>query len=250
MILIRHLKLEWCAIESKGAIILSDGLIHSCLPTIKTLNLLGNEIGVSGSRSIAGLLAPGIDLDKYQVQDTTNIIASFDYIDKKYKTHLETLILSHNNINEAGCGYLGRAMSINNTINTIELENCQINDKGMKYLRRGIERSMSIHVLNIAANKFGDLGAREIQTFLLRNNSLIKLDISRNKLGPQRTMEIAKGLTYNKSLKILRANINRIGARGMGLLAKTLINNHTLEELELLMMVYKYYHKVLYKIIH
>ena len=107
---------------------------------------------------------------------------------------IKTLILSYNCTSDAGCGYLGKAICISNTINRLELENCEIGDNGCKYLRRGIERNQTIRTLNIAANRFGDLGAREIQSFLLRNSSLAKLDISRNRLGPQRTMEIAKGL--------------------------------------------------------
>ena len=225
------LKLRWCAIQSQGAKLLADGLGNSCMQSLEILDLMGNEIGVSGTRAIASLLAPGIDLDSFQVQDARSVLAAFENTTRI--GCLKTLVLSYNCTSDAGCGYLGKAICISNTINRLELENCEIGDNGCKYLRRGIERNSTIRTLNIAANRYGDLGAREIQSFLLRNSSLEKLDISRNRLGPQRTMEIAKGLTMNRSLKVLRMNINRIGARGAQLLAKMLINNHTLQELEL-----------------
>lgn len=228
---LRKIQLRWCAMQSAGAKLLADGLGNSCMNSLETLDLMGNEIGVSGSRAISQLLAPGVDLDSFQVQDSRSVLAAFEHTTRI--GCIKTLILSYNCTSDAGCGYLGKAICISNTINRLELENCEIGDNGCKYLRRGIERNQTIRVLNIAANRFGDLGAREIQSFLLRNSSLAKLDISRNRLGPQRTMEIAKGLTMNRSLKNLRMNINRIGARGAQLLAKMLINNHSLEELEL-----------------
>merc|ERR1719208_683598 len=228
---LRKIQLRWCAMQSAGAKLLADGLGNSCMNSLETLDLMGNEIGVSGSCAISQLLAPGVDLDSFQVQDSRSVLASFEHTTRI--GCIKTLILSYNCTSDAGCGYLGKAICISNTINRLELENCEIGDNGCKYLRRGIERNQTIRTLNIAANRFGDLGAREIQSFLLRNSSLAKLDISRNRLGPQRTMEIAKGLTMNRSLKNLRMNINRIGARGAQLLAKMLINNHSLEELEL-----------------
>jgi len=228
---LRKIQLRWCAMQSAGAKLLADGLGNSCMKGLETLDLMGNEIGVSGSRAISQLLAPGVDLDSFQVQDSRSVLAAFEHTQRI--GCIKTLILSYNCTSDAGCGYLGKAICISNTINRLELENCEIGDNGCKYLRRGIERNQTIRTLNIAANRFGDLGAREIQSFLLRNSSLAKLDISRNRLGPQRTMEIAKGLTMNRSLKNLRMNINRIGARGAQLLAKMLINNHSLEELEL-----------------
>mmetsp|Transcript_15404 Transcript_15404/g.24275 ORF Transcript_15404/g.24275 Transcript_15404/m.24275 type:complete len:520 (-) Transcript_15404:620-2179(-) len=228
---LKVIQLRWCAMQSAGAKLLADGLGNACMNSLETLDLMGNEIGVSGSRAISQLLAPGVDLDSFQVQDSRSVLAAFEHTSRI--GCIKTLILSYNCTSDAGCGYLGKAICISNTINRLELENCEIGDNGCKYLRRGIERNQTIRVLNIAANRFGDLGAREIQSFLLRNSSLAKLDISRNRLGPQRTMEIAKGLTMNRSLKNLRMNINRIGARGAQLLAKMLINNHSLEELEL-----------------
>eukprot|EP01083_Nonionella_stella_P186212 681203_1 len=228
---LKKIQLRWCAMQSAGAKLLADGLGNSCMNSLETLDLMGNEIGVSGSRAISQLLAPGVDLDSFQVQDSRSVLAAFEHTTRI--GCIKTLILSYNCTSDAGCSYLGKAICISNTITRLELENCEIGDNGCKYLRRGIERNQTIKTLNIAANRFGDLGAREIQSFLLRNSSLAKLDISRNRLGPQRTMEIAKGLTMNRSLKNLRMNINRIGARGAQLLAKMLINNHSLEELEL-----------------
>ena len=180
--------------QSAGAKLLADGLGNSCMNSLETLDLMGNEIGVSGSRAISQLLAPGVDLDSFQVQDSRSVLAAFEHTTRI--GCIKTLILSYNCTSDAGCGYLGKAICISNTINRLELENCEIGDNGCKYLRRGIERNQTIRTLNIAANRFGDLGAREIQSFLLRNSSLAKLDISRNRLGPQRTMEIAKGISY------------------------------------------------------
>jgi len=228
---LRKIQLRWIAMQSAGAKLLADGLGNSCMNSLEVVDLMGNEIGVSGSRAISQLLAPGVDLDSFQVQDSRSVLAAFEHTTRI--GCIRQLILSYNCTSDAGCGYLGKAICISNTITRLELENCEIGDNGCKYLRRGIERNQTIRTLNIAANRFGDLGAREIQSFLLRNSSLAKLDISRNRLGPQRTMEIAKGLTMNRSLKKLRMNINRIGARGAQLLAKMLINNHSLEELEL-----------------
>lgn len=228
---IKVLSLRWCAIQSSGAKLLAEGLFNSCMGYLETLDLMGNEIGVSGTRAIANLLAPGIDLDSFQVQESKSVLACFE--GRKRIGTLKVLVLSYNCTSDAGCGYLGKAICISNTIRTLELENCEISDKGCKYLRRGIERNSTLKTLNIAANRFGDLGAREIQSFLLRNNSLEKLDISRNRLGAGRTTDIAKGLTMNHSLKFLRMNINRIGARGAQVLAKMLINNHTLQQIEL-----------------
>ncbi|ETO15010.1 hypothetical protein RFI_22358, partial [Reticulomyxa filosa] len=176
------------------------------MDSLEVLDLMGNEIGVSGTRAIAGLLAPGIDLDSFQVTDVRSVLAGFE--GRQRIGCLKKLNLSYNCTSDAGCGYLGKAICISNTINRLSLENCEISDNGTykkknqiyiyvyircKYLRRGIERNNTLTHLNVAANRFGDLGAREIQTFLLRNNSLQKLDISRNRLGAQRTMDIAKG---------------------------------------------------------
>ena len=50
-------------------------LVHERL---ETLDLMGNEIGVSGSRAISQLLAPGVDLDSFQVQDSRSVLEAFD----------------------------------------------------------------------------------------------------------------------------------------------------------------------------
>ena len=154
---------------------------------------MGNEIGVSGARVISQLLAPGVDLDSFQVQDSRSVLRQFEKDNIQKIGSIQTLILSHNCTSDAGCGYIGKAMSINNTLTTLELENCEIGDNGMLYLRRGVERTNTIQSMNIVANRFGELGCREVQSWLLRCSSLKKLDISRNRIGPKSTMEIAKG---------------------------------------------------------
>jgi len=153
------------------------------MSSLETLDLMGNEIGVSGTCAISQLLAPGVDLDTFQVQDSRSVLAAFEHTQRI--GCITTLILSYNCTSDAGCGYLGKALCITNTLQRLELENCDIGDRGCKYLRRGIERNNTLRVLNLAANRFGDLGAREIQSFLLRNSSIENLDLSRNRLGPQ-----------------------------------------------------------------
>jgi len=238
---LKHIQLRWCALESAGIKILAEGLASSC-KHIETLDLMGNEIGVSGSMAIAQLMAPGVDLNYFEVAHTNQVLqrlrankntAGPPAAAQMAIGCIRTLVLSYNCICDGGCSYLGKAMCLNTTLATLEIENCEIGDNGCKYLRRGIERNACLRYVNLAANRFGDLGAREIQSFLIRNQHLTKLDVSRNRLGPQRTMEIAKGLTVNKSLKVLRMNINRIGARGAQLLGKMLIHNRNLEELEI-----------------
>ena len=189
---LKKIQLRWCSLQSAGVKLLANGIQHSCMNCLELLDLMGNEIGVSGARSVSALLAPGVDLDSFQVQDTRTVISAFDNV-KKIGC-IKTLILSNNVISDGGCGYLGKALCINNTLTNLQLENCQIGDQGLKYLRRGIERNQQLQTLNIAANRFGDFGAREIQSFLLRNATLLNLDTSRNRLGPQRTMTIAQGL--------------------------------------------------------
>jgi len=131
---LRKIQLRWCAMQSAGAKLLADGLGNSCMNSLETLDLMGNEIGVSGSRAISQLLAPGVDLDSFQVQDSRSVLASFEHTTRI--GCIKTLILSYNCTSDAGCGYLGKAICISNTINRLELENCEIGDNGCKYLRR------------------------------------------------------------------------------------------------------------------
>ena len=193
---LKKIQLRWCSLQSAGVKLLANGIQHSCMNSLEILDLMGNEIGVSGARSVSALLAPGVDLDSFQVQDSRSVLREFEKQNIHKIGSIKTLILSHNCTSDAGCGYIGKAMSINNTLTTLELENCEIGDNGMLYLRRGVERTNTIQYMNIAANRFGELGCREVQSWLLRCSSLRKLDISRNRIGPKSTMEIAKGMIF------------------------------------------------------
>ncbi len=96
--------------------------------TLETLDLMGNEIGVSGTRAIASLLAPGVDLDTFQVQDVRAVLQG---LDKRPRIGcIRKLVLSYNCTSDAGCGYLGKSICISNTIHQLELENCEISDNG------------------------------------------------------------------------------------------------------------------------
>jgi len=232
---LRVLSLRWCALQSRGAKLLCDGLHRACFEGLERLDLMGNEIGVSGHRAVAQLLTPGVDLDDFAVHSFAAVLEAMESGPRGGSRwpRLSTLVLSYNASGDAGVGYVGKALCLNRKLKHLELEGCGLGDNGLKYLRRGLERNRSLRSLNIAANCFGPTGMTELQQCLVRNAHLEELDLSRNRIGPSAAKAIAEGMIMNRSLRKLRLNVNRTGSRGAQFLAKMLVDNHALEHLEL-----------------
>ena len=155
-------------LEEKHLNIFADACEHNILYECRFLDLSGNQISTNGIKNLAGKI--------------------------KALPILETLKLSNNNIQDAGCSALAEAIDMGAMVNVAELNlgMNQISDDGVAALARAItpdnQGGMALahcNTLTLTLNRIGDRGVEALCSALGRGALpvLKKLNISLNPVG-------------------------------------------------------------------
>src|SRR6185312_1087633 len=121
---------------------------------------------------------------------------------------VNSLILSYNQIGDAGATALAKALESNSSLISLDLGSNQIGDAGATALAKALESNSSLTSLNLWSNQIGHAGATALAKALESNFSLTSLNLSLNQIGDAGATALAKALESNSSLTSLKLDYN------------------------------------------
>ncbi|TMW55576.1 hypothetical protein Poli38472_010458 [Pythium oligandrum] len=227
------------------------------LPMVTSLNVRNNRLGDRGLQAIINMVISKpdlyhIDLSENKVDgDASASLASYM---GSSACALQTLKLSHADVDDGELAPFAKALHTNKSLRTLDVSHNLIGntenlnvvqpsiitggealatmlsinhsltflDLSWNYLRLGgaveIGRALAynsgLRELNLAYNAFGDNGAQAIGEALLSNTALIKLQLTNNNIPAHGAMAIASALKLNTSLTQLNLDGNPLGNTG------------------------------------
>jgi len=218
-------------------------------PSIKELNLSGNNLGVHEKSML--ILKEALEkansiqflrLDNNNLgADEKNVFYLKETLEKN--NFIKELDLRNNNLglNDKSMLYLKEAFIKNKSIQILRLENNNLggNEKCMLYFKEAFEKNSSIEILRLENNNLG--GNEKCMLYFKeafeKNFSIKDLNISNNKLGgnEKNILYLKEALENNKSIQKLNLGENFFGGNEKILLylKEALVKNKTIEELKL-----------------
>ncbi|KAJ1986918.1 NACHT, LRR and PYD domains-containing protein 14 [Coemansia umbellata] len=216
------------------------GSIASGCPSLRELNLSGNQLRSEGSRILARYLAnkgrflESLDISSNEISHT-GALAIVGSLDPRVGCRLKRLNLDMNQFEAAGCEALGRILAENKHLDTLILSRNNIFDNGCYLLFEGLKYNKTLRHLDISGNFLTHLSARDISNYLILKNTnrksstnsndsqedsmhqgLCTLNISTNALRDEGIETLCVGLKDNSHLVHLIANNVDVADAGMG----------------------------------
>ncbi|GAB5369941.1 hypothetical protein AAMO2058_001449300 [Amorphochlora amoebiformis] len=151
---------------------------------------------------------------------------------------------------------LGKALSTNQSVTSIDMDSNYLSDIGSFLITKGLEGAQHIREVSLIYNDIGPYGARGLCRMLTANSTIRRLELHNNSLGEEGAIQIAAGLIARRQFRESRMSItdskdgkqigeplestleylglyyNRIG-RGTIALARALMTNVSLVFLDL-----------------
>ena len=109
-----------------------------------------------------------------------------------------------------GAKSLGRALSVNSSLEELNISNTSIGDEGVAHIANALQRNTTMKVLNVSHCGLSDKGTESLARALATSSSLESLDISANSIGDDGIAHIATALHTLKSLKFYDIGTNCI----------------------------------------
>lgn len=200
---IEELDLSGNHLGSESCKLLCASLLDNA--TLKSLNLRGNPLGVSGGHAIAELLSSsGSGLQELDVGATQleaeNLIAIGTAL--RSNARLTSLNLDSPVVRtreEEAVQHLGKMLQVNDTLRSLSLAKHQLTDHGAQVLAERLLDNDTLQSLGLRANDIGATGASALAALLLRHPSLAQLDLSANRIGDHGARSFALVLQQNIS---------------------------------------------------
>ena len=148
------LRLPHALLRVGGALALADALRLNV--PIRSLDILGNELGNSGARILSLAL--------------------------KANTTLTDLTLSYNSITYTGALLLAEALGCNTTLETLDLGYNQIESLGARRVAQSLCINTSLGNLNLRRNQIGCRGGEHLAQGLRVNTTLESLNLDMNNM--------------------------------------------------------------------
>ncbi|CAF1243520.1 unnamed protein product [Adineta steineri] len=201
--------------------------------------LLGNNIvGLPGAQAISDYihLNANSNIDTWYIAgnnfDSECISLIYDAL--ATDTNVKALWLKRNPILATGVVHIGRMLTTNHYLQTLDLLNTGLLDEGCEILFNSLKSNHTLKHLYIDTNGLTVKSGRNMRLYFEQHdNQLESLYLSCNALGDAGTCEIAAGLKHDKHLKRLGLASNCIGFDGARALVDALISHPSLEQLNL-----------------
>ena len=148
-------------------------------------------------------------------------------------TALKKLVLSVNDVDDAGVKALAGVLNCNTILEELDLYDSNIGSVGAEALAEAIGSNIALKKLVLSGNKIGDVGAKALANVLSCNTILEELDLSRNRIGSVGAEALVEAIGSNTALKKLDLSDSDVGDIGAKALAEVLSCNTILEELDL-----------------
>ena len=149
---------------------------------------------------------------------------------------LEELDISYTSIGDEGVAHIANALQTNTTMKLLNVELSDISCKGAESLARALSVNSSLEELNISYNFVGDDGIAHIAIALPINNSLISLTytfLCDDTVTDKAALSLAVALAKNSSMEVVKLSWTSTHPDTTLKKMATCIKKSTLSELEL-----------------
>jgi hypothetical protein len=177
-------------------------------PALRELSLSGCYMGSAGARHFLadGLSSKNNVVEKLDIPFNelgTEEVGIFALV-LLANQNLKSLVISNNNIGDAGALELAAALRQNDTLDILNLDSNQIGSDGASALSDALVANDALKELDLRSNSVGDDGATSIAEMLTRNESIEKVCIGW--FGEKGLKAFATGLSSMNGLKTLVFN--------------------------------------------
>ena len=119
---------------------------------------------------------------------------------------LEKLDISYIRIGDDGIAHIANALQTNATLKVMDILDCNISDKGAESLAKALSVNISLEMLNICDNNIGDNGATHIATALRTSTlrSLLFYGVGSGIVTDKAALSLAAALTANTSMEVMK----------------------------------------------
>ena len=126
---------------------------------------------------------------------------------------MKTLDLGHNSIGDSGARGIAKLLSNPACrLTTLKLPNNQISNEGVKCIGKALQVNQSLESLDLRLNHLHDIGGHSFLICIFKNKSLVALDLSGNGLEMKSVTALAALLKLNLStLTKLDFSCNKLG---------------------------------------
>jgi hypothetical protein len=146
---------------------------------------------------------------------------------------LHELVLSNNNIGDVGCAALASGLQAMTSLNTLDLSSNRIGFDGIAVFAPILQCMTSIKSFDLSSNELGNTGCSALAPALQSMTVLQSLRLSSNKIGNSGCIALAFAWQSMSSLQSLRLSSNKIGNSGCSALASVLQSMSSLQSLVL-----------------
>uniref|UniRef100_A0A8C2UWU0 Ribonuclease inhibitor n=2 Tax=Chinchilla lanigera TaxID=34839 RepID=A0A8C2UWU0_CHILA len=222
---IQSLSLQYCGLTETGCGVLSS-LLPS-MPTLRELYLSGNSLGDGGLLLLSkGLQDAQCHLEKLQLEYCNLSDASCEPLASvlKAKSNIKELVVSNNDIHEAGMRTLLRGLKDSACLlETLWLESSGVTAANCKDLCDVMAARPFLQDLELGDSRLGDAGVATLCSWLLHPSCrLRKLWLWECDITAKGCRDLSQVLRTNQNLKALSLMLNRLGDEGAQLLCEAL----------------------------
>ena len=249
---VTHLFLRGCRVTDREAEMLTR---YNCLPSLKVLDLSGNDITRKGMVSVAKIIKNSTNLtdllfagnpigdDGIKLLSLSNLkhlvqlnvrrtkmtkVSAYDL--GEYIHSLQSLEISDNDIKDNGL--IGILENLHSTLVWLNVSDCNLTCNGAVIIGKMLRRNQTLKHLGISKNSIGDDGMSAVSDGLHVNTTLIQLVAQNCEFYTKGAESVAKMLRVNKTLKYLDISSNRFDENGMTAVTRSIQTNTTLVQLQ------------------
>lgn len=117
---------------------------------------------------------------------------------------MKSLVLSHNEIGNAGVKQIFQNLRDNGALTHISLDQNKIGDEGATAIASELKTMQQLKTLSLCDNNIGDGGIKALANALKKNKSLTELRLKGNKIDQHAVDYLADGLKSNREMKIIQ----------------------------------------------
>jgi len=169
---------------------------------LKILDLSSNSLTVASISGICKLIKDSSSLHTLILNNTMIKSSSLkllcDTLKLKKSSQLQSLHLSHNNIDSHGASFIGEMLAVNKKLKSLNLSWNQFSH-GARDLLLGLQQNRKIENVDLSWNILGSIAEVLSQT-LRDNKTIVHLDLSFNNMSSEQCSIIAKGLANNTTI--------------------------------------------------